>query len=182
MVGTLRSIFTGYVSAALHLCHASRANRFHFHFSVCVNVKLSPKSNWGFICNWIWVKPSCKCIITTKEALLRFRVVSFSGKLIFNGGATDTTGTGLTQHETLLVVSPRSMDGPWTRALRTLFVYTEFTRKKVFEQLMLAVATPACCRHGRQKVSTPECDLTGRLEERFTLTLLPVRSQVESTL
>uniref|UniRef100_A0A671TRE8 AT-rich interactive domain 4A n=1 Tax=Sparus aurata TaxID=8175 RepID=A0A671TRE8_SPAAU len=27
------------------------------------------------------------------------------------------------------------------------------------------VASPACCRHGRRKVSIPECDLTGRLEE-----------------
>ena len=33
----------------------------------------------------IWVKPSCKSIITTKEAHLRFTVVSFWGKLIFNG-------------------------------------------------------------------------------------------------
>ena len=48
-------------------------------------MKLSPKSNQGFICDWIWVKPSCKSIITTKEALLRFTVVSFLGKLIFNG-------------------------------------------------------------------------------------------------
>ena len=42
-----------------------------------IKVKLSPKSNQGFICYWIWVKPSCKNIITTKEALLRFTVVSF---------------------------------------------------------------------------------------------------------
>ena len=45
-------------------------------------------------------------------------------------------------------------------------MYIEFTKKKVFEQLMLAVATPACCRHGRQTVSIPECDLTGMFEER----------------
>ena len=31
------------------------------------------------------VKTSCKSMITTKEALLRFTVVSFSGKLIFSG-------------------------------------------------------------------------------------------------
>ena len=48
-------------------------------------VKLSPKSNQGFIYDWIWVKPSCEFIITTKEELLRFTVVSFLGKLIFNG-------------------------------------------------------------------------------------------------
>ena len=40
----------------------------------------------------------------------------------------------------------------WTRALRTLFVYTEFTKKKVFEQLTLAVACSASRRHGRPDV------------------------------
>ena len=43
------------------------------------------KSNRGFICDWIWVKSLCKCIITTKAALLRFTVVSFSGKPFFSG-------------------------------------------------------------------------------------------------
>ena len=57
--------------------------------------------------------------------------------------------------------------------LRTLFVYTEFTKKKVFGQLTLAGASPARFRHGRHKVSIPECDLKGR---RSTITLLPVRS------
>ena len=51
----------------------------------CVKVKLKPKSNRGFNCDWIWVKPLCKSIITMKEALLRLTVVSFAGKLIFNG-------------------------------------------------------------------------------------------------
>ena len=41
-------------------------------------------------------------------------------------------------------------------------MYTEFSKKKVFEQLTLAAASPAHRRHGRQKVSIPECDLTGR--------------------
>ena len=35
-------------------------------------------------------------------------------------------------------------------------VYTEFTKKKVFEQLTLVVVSPARCRHGRKKVSIPE--------------------------
>ena len=48
-------------------------------------VELLPKSNRGFICDCIRVKLSCKSIITTKEALLRFTVVSFSDKLIFSG-------------------------------------------------------------------------------------------------
>ena len=54
-----------------------------------------------------------------------------------------------------------------------LFVYTEFTKKKVFGQLTLAVAPLARRRYGRQKASIPECDLTGM---RSTITLLPVRS------
>ena len=49
------------------------------------------------------------------------------------------------------------------------------TKKKVFEQLMLASVFLARRRHGRQKVSIPECNLTGRLEEQSTITLLPVR-------
>ena len=32
----------------------------------------------------------------------------------------------------------------WTRALKTLFVYTEFTKKRVFGWLALAGASPAC--------------------------------------
>ena len=48
-----------------------------------LKVKLSPKCNQGFICDWICVKPSGKCIIMMKEALLRFTVVSFSGTLIW---------------------------------------------------------------------------------------------------
>ena len=54
-------------------------------YSLHFKVKLSPKSNQGIICDWIWVKPLCKCIITMKEALFRFTIVLFSGKLIFNG-------------------------------------------------------------------------------------------------
>ena len=57
----------------------------------------------------------------------------------------------------------------WTPALRTLFVYTELAKKKIFGQLRLAVAPPARRCHGRQKVLIPECDLTGR---RSTITLL----------
>ena len=57
----------------------------NFLFNRSFKVKLSPKSNQGFICEWISVKPWCKSIITTKEALLRITVVSFSGKLNFSG-------------------------------------------------------------------------------------------------
>ena len=38
------------------------------------NAKLSPKCSRGFFCECIWVKLSCKSIITTKEALLRFTI------------------------------------------------------------------------------------------------------------
>ena len=41
-------------------------------------------------------------------------------------------------------------------------MYTEFTKKKVFELLTIGAGSPASCRHGRQKVSIPEGDLTGR--------------------
>ena len=61
----------------------------------------------------------------------------------------------------------------WTRALRTLFVYAEFTKKKGFQLLTVGAGSPAHRYHCRQKVWIPECNLTGR---RFTITLLPVRS------
>ena len=48
-------------------------------------MKLSPKSNQGFICERIWVKPLSKSMITMKESLLKFTVVLFLGKLIFSG-------------------------------------------------------------------------------------------------
>lgn len=37
---TQRSISTGYLSAALRFRHASEADKFHFHFSLCVNLQL----------------------------------------------------------------------------------------------------------------------------------------------
>ena len=77
----------------------------------------------------IEVKLLCKSIITTKEALLRFTVVSFLGKLIFNG-----------------------VQGHFYTGIKTA----------IFKTLT-------------QKVSIPECDLAGTLEERSTFTLLPVR-------
>ena len=39
-------------------------------------------------------------------------------------------------------------------------MYTEYIKNKVFELLMLAAASPVHGRHGRQKVSIPQCDLT----------------------
>ena len=42
-----------------------------------------------------------------------------------------------------------------------MFVYTEFMKKKVFEQLTLAAASPARGRHGRQKVSITEWESNG---------------------
>ena len=53
-------------------------------FIVChtadkVKVKLPPKCNLDFFCECIWVKS----IFTTKEALLRFAVFSFSGQTHF---------------------------------------------------------------------------------------------------
>ena len=39
-----------------------------------LKVKLLPKCNLGFFL-WMWVKPSCKSIIMTKEALSRFATI-----------------------------------------------------------------------------------------------------------
>ena len=45
----------------------------------------------------------------------------------------------------------------WTRTLRTLFVYTEFTKNKVSEQLIaIAAISLVRRRQGRQKVSIPD--------------------------
>ena len=55
-------------------------------------------------------------------------------------------------------------------------MYTEFAKKKVFGLLTVGAGSPPRHRHGRQKVSIPECDLTRRLEERSTITLLAVLS------
>ena len=48
-------------------------------------------------------------------------------------------------------------------------------------ELKLVAVPSARRRHGRQKVLIPECDLTGRLEERCTITLLPVGSHSINT-
>ena len=60
-------------------------------------------------------------------------------------------------------------------------MYTEFTKKKGFEQLMSAAVSSACCCHGRQKASIPKGDLTGGLEERSTIIVLPVRSNFDAS-
>ena len=52
-------------------------------------------------------------------------------------------------------------------------MYAEFTKKRVFELLTVAAGSPVHHRHGRQKVSIPEYDLTGR---RVMVDLMPVRS------
>ena len=54
--------------------------------------------------------------------------------------------------------------------------------KKVFELLTLAAASPAHCRHGRQKVSIPEYDLTGKplLKRACQVALRDVGSQQRS--
>ena len=57
-------------------------------------------------------------------------------------------------------------------------MYTEFTKKKVFGQLTLAVAAPARRCRGRQKVLIPECDLTDRRVVVDRSSSLPVRLHV----
>ena len=58
----------------------------------------------------------------------------------------------------------------------SLFFKTEFTKKKVFGQLTLAVASPVLHCHGRQQVLLPKCDLTGRRVIVDRSLRLPVRS------
>ena len=48
-----------------------------------LKVKLSPKSNPGFICECIGVKPSCKSIITMKEALYQSFVFGLANFQVF---------------------------------------------------------------------------------------------------
>ena len=50
---------------------------------ITFKLKLSPKCNLGFFCGCMWFKPSCKSIITMKEALLRFTLFSFLGQIHF---------------------------------------------------------------------------------------------------
>ena len=87
---------------------------------------------------------------------------SFLGQIIFNGSARDTTMIawkplflkhlqGSTQHETLLVVSPGSLH--MNSTLRTLFVYTEFTKMNVFEKRTLPVVFSARCHLASQELS-----------------------------
>ena len=103
-----------------------------------LKVKLSPKCNLHFFCECVWLKSSCKNISTTKQALL-FSFIQV--KLIyqceckghFYASITITIfkhWEGSTQHGTC----SQSHQGlyTWTRALRTLFVYTEFAKNKVF--------------------------------------------------
>ena len=102
----------------------------------------------------------------TKEAFLRFTMVSFSGfKTVRSLNTTWNFARSITR------VSTHEHEH-WEDCLCT----QSLLKKKVFGQLTLAVASPVHRRHGRHKVSIPECDLTGRLEERSTITLLPVGS------
>ena len=77
-----------------------------------LKVKLSPKSDSGFLCNLIWVKPLCKSIITMKETLSRFTVILFLGKLIFNGGQ----GHFYTSIKIIIFKIQRRLDTTWNFA------------------------------------------------------------------
>ena len=77
------------------------------------------------------MKHSHKSRIKTKEALLRFTVL----------GTLFWTGVQGAWYASIKIAIFRTLRR--TRALRTLFVYTEFMKKKVFELLTLAAASPA---------------------------------------
>ena len=85
----------------------------HLRSSTLLHLKWnSRQSNQGFICDWTWVKSLCKSIITTKEALLRFTVVLFLGKLIFNG----VQGHFYTSIKIAFVKTLRRLDTTWNFA------------------------------------------------------------------
>ena len=139
-----------------------------------VKVKLSPKCNRGFHCDWIWVKHLCKSIIMTKEALLGFTVVSFSGKLIFNA----VQGHSVTSINIAIFKTKRRLDATWN--------FSSITRVSTHERehwehclCMKSLLKGRLLDNSpleldlRQKVSIPEYDLTGR---RVMVDLLPIRS------
>ena len=114
-------------------------------------------------CECIWFKSSCKSIITMKEALLRFTVI------------TKCYGHFYTSIKISIFKTLRRLDTTWNfaRSITRVSTHehehwehclcTQFTKKKVFEQLMLAVACSASRRPANQEVSiVSECDVTWR--------------------
>ena len=136
-----------------------------------IKAKLLPKCNLGFFYECIWVKPSCKSIIMTEEALSRFTVVSFSGRLIFNGVLRDCyANIKITIFKTL-----RRLDKTWNFACSITRVSTHLhehwehwlctqikLKRKFFKQLTLAVAWPTPNCHGSREVSISECNVNFR--------------------
>ena len=84
-------------------------------------MKLSPKFNRGFFCECIRVKPSCKSIITTKEALLRFTLFSFSGQTHFQW---ECYGHFYPSFKISVFKTVRSLDTTWNFAGRITRVST----------------------------------------------------------
>ena len=123
-----------------------------------------------------------------KEALLRFTVFSFSGQTHFQW---ECLGHFSDSIKIAIFKTLRRLDTTWNFACSITRVSTHehehwehclwtqsLLKWRFFEQLTLVAVSPARRRHGRQKVSIPECNLSGRLEERSTITLLPVRSHL----
>ena len=87
-------LFVFYIKPLKMLCcwcfsHQAEFDWVHAHaFSLAATVKiqLKPKCNQGFFCECTRVKPSCKSIITMKEALLRFTVFFFFRSISFSVG------------------------------------------------------------------------------------------------
>ena len=82
-----------------------------FSLAATLKVKLSPKCSLSIFCECKCVRPLCKSIITTKEALLRFTVVSFSGQAHF----LSARGT-LTIASKLRFLTLRRLDTTWNFA------------------------------------------------------------------
>ena len=149
-------------------------------------VKLSPKCNLGCFCDGIWVKPSCKNTITTRQALLRFTVFLFSGQTHFQWECYRYFSDSI---KISIVKTLRRLDTTWNFARSIIRVSTheyehwehglptQFTKKKVFEQLTLAVA----CSASRHPASWEVCDLTWR-RDKLTDWFLGSRTYYYNTL
>ena len=90
----------------------------------------------GFFCECTRVKPLCQSIIMMKEVLLIFTVFSFLGRThfqwecygYFRGSIKISIFKTLRRLDTTWNFAHQGLY-TWARALRTLFVYTEFTKK-----------------------------------------------------
>ena len=126
-----------------------------YSFCTRIKVKLLPKCNLGSFCQCTWVKPSHKSIITMKAPLIRLNVFLFSGQNHFQWSAR---GIYYVSIKIAVFKTLRRLD----TTLRTLFVYTEFNKRNVIEQLTLAVVLSTRHHPASREVSISKCDVKWR--------------------